>query len=390
MTDGFEVALWIWLLSGVSSWLYFGYRGVAFRQRVRLFEELVAPPLDAPPIVSIISPACNEADTIEAAARSLIAQTYSPLEVVLVDDRSTDGTGALVDALAAEDERVRAIHIDHLPEGWLGKVHALEVGFRAARGDWLLFTDADVHMHPETVAIAVRWAEAQGIDHLAVLPQVIADTLAAQAAVATFGQFFVATTSAAYVEDSDAYAGVGAFALVRRTRLEEAGGFEWIRLEIADDTGLALLIKRAGGRAAFAVARDHISVRWYGDLPAMMRGLEKNAFAVICRFSVVRLVFLVAVLLTSAIAPTVGLFVGPWWLRALAAVAWAGMVASAVGARRYARLPMAALLAFPLGELLLALMMVRSAARTLCDGGVVWRGTLYPLAALRAGQRVRL
>ena len=109
------------------------------------------------PRLSVIVPACNEATHLESAARTILDQDYPELEVILVNDRSSDGTGALIDLLAREDARVKAIHIDKLPDGWLGKVHALQRGVERAEGEWLLFTDADVHFAPTMLRRAVAY-----------------------------------------------------------------------------------------------------------------------------------------------------------------------------------------------------------------------------------------
>jgi cellulose synthase/poly-beta-1,6-N-acetylglucosamine synthase-like glycosyltransferase len=126
-------------------------------------QKLVSLQVPAPttwPRLSVVIPALNEVDTLEAALGTLLAETYPDLEIVLVDDRSTDGTGALVDRLAARDPRITPVHITALPEGWLGKVHALHVGTQHARGDWLLYTDADVHFGQGSLRHAVAVAEA--------------------------------------------------------------------------------------------------------------------------------------------------------------------------------------------------------------------------------------
>ena len=103
----------------------FAYLSWALKQLPR-FERQTAAPLERWPRLSVIVPACNEAAQLEPAVRTIMAQDYPELEIILVDDRSSDGTGALIDGLAREDARVRAIHIDKLPDGWLGKVHALQ------------------------------------------------------------------------------------------------------------------------------------------------------------------------------------------------------------------------------------------------------------------------
>src|SRR2546423_821839 len=125
------------------------------------------------PPLSVVVPALNEEATVEAAMRTLLALDYPDLEIIGVDDRSTDETGAILDRLAAEDARLRVTHVRELPPGWLGKNHALHVGSAVARGEWILFTDADVHFERDALRRAVRYAVYRRLDHLVVVPQVL-------------------------------------------------------------------------------------------------------------------------------------------------------------------------------------------------------------------------
>jgi glycosyltransferase involved in cell wall biosynthesis len=116
------------------------------------------------PKVSIVVPARNEERKIEPAIVSMLSQRYPRLEVVVVDDRSTDRTGAILDGLVEREPRLEAVHLRELPSGWLGKNHALQRGAERATGDWLLFADADVTMAPDAVSRAVRYAEEHRVD----------------------------------------------------------------------------------------------------------------------------------------------------------------------------------------------------------------------------------
>src|SRR5262249_1819655 len=127
----------------------------------------LAPPEPASwPRVSVIIPACNEEATIEEALRSRLREGYPAAEYIVVDDRSTDRTGEILDRIAAEDPRVVALHVRELPDGWLGKVHALHAGLARATGEWVLFSDADIHHEVGTLRRAVAHCEQNGIDHL--------------------------------------------------------------------------------------------------------------------------------------------------------------------------------------------------------------------------------
>ena len=140
-----DVPLQIFCVALCGAWvLAFGYLVWALKQLPVLNRQLVSPPERWPPL-SIIIPACNEAAHLASAVTTLTRQDYPDLEIILVNDRSTDGTAEVIDRLAKADSRVRAIHVTSLPAGWLGKVHALQRGVEMARGEWLLFTDADIH-----------------------------------------------------------------------------------------------------------------------------------------------------------------------------------------------------------------------------------------------------
>ena len=136
---------------------------------------LSALPLDTPsqwPTVSVLVPAKNEEDTLFSAMQSLLQVDYPALEIILINDRSTDRTGEIIDRLAQLDARVRQIHIDHLPDGWLGKVHALDQGIDVSSGEWLLFTDADIHFAPQTLKRALSYCIQYRKGFLALFPDI--------------------------------------------------------------------------------------------------------------------------------------------------------------------------------------------------------------------------
>lgn len=342
------------------------------------------------PSVSVLVPACNEAATLEPAMRSLLAQDYPHLSVILVNDRSSDGTGAVVDRIAAGDPRVTPLHLSELPAGWLGKVHALARARERAAGAWLLATDADVHFAPGVLKRAVAFALAEEVGHLAVLPDVPVRGFWLRTAIAAFSQSFFLVFDARRmgVPRSGVMMGVGAFNLLRAADLDAAAGWADLRMEVIDDVGLAQILNRAGVRGACVGGAGLVGVAWYPSLRAMVHGLEKGAFAAL-GFSVARAVALVlgcfAVLGGLAAAPVV--LPAPWGVRAVVA-AWLIYVAG--GMVGFRRLGVSAWLAVwaPLGSGINVWITARSVWKTLRRGGVDWRGTVYPLAALRAGQRV--
>jgi cellulose synthase/poly-beta-1,6-N-acetylglucosamine synthase-like glycosyltransferase len=141
--------------------------------------------------VTMIVAGRDEEEAFRHEAETLASFDHPRLDAVLVDDRSTDRTGAIADEAAANDTRITVVHVTDLPAGWLGKVHALEQGRRIARGDWLLLTDADVHLAPELPRRAVAYAEANRLDALALLPQVESDGVLVAGVVATFSRWLI-------------------------------------------------------------------------------------------------------------------------------------------------------------------------------------------------------
>ncbi len=142
------------------------------------------------------------------------------------------------------------VHVRELPEGWLGKVHALQRGVERAKGAWLLFTDADVHFAPGTLRRAVACAEERQLDHLAVAAQVILRSFWTGVCHGSAMRGIVALARPWEVMDprSKKAIGTGAFNLVRRSVFDRTPGFGWLKLEVADDIGLGLMMKRAGAR----------------------------------------------------------------------------------------------------------------------------------------------
>lgn len=347
------------------------------------------------PRISIVVPACNEAEHLQSAVETLLQQDYPQLELILVNDRSTDKTGEIIDQLAADNDCIKPVHITSLPADWLGKVHALHQGAKVASGDWMLFTDADIHFEPDTLRRAIAIVTSSKADHLALLPDVITRGFWLKVTVHTFGLLFLLTTRAASVNrpGSRTPIGIGAFNLVRRGCFDQTAGFGWLALEPGDDMALGMLIRRVGGRTLFAVADRHLSVQWYPSLSAMFRGLEKNLFGPGAHYQWWRAALQVLLLWTLLAALPAA------WLLALVQASHSMLSVVAVTtmvhiffsviAGRGGHGDKSAFLLAPAGLFLISLMMLRASWLCVRNNGIDWRGTHYPLAALRAGQRVK-
>lgn len=344
------------------------------------------------PKVSLIVPACNEAERLESAVRTRLADDYPNLEVILVDDRSTDDTPAIVERLAASDPRVRAVHIYALPEGWLGKLHALHVGTQHATGAWLLYSDADVYFAPGTLRRAVARCEARGLDHMATIPDFIPQGLLVDACIDAFCRALVVGGRLWSVPDprSRVAVGGGLFNLVRRSAFERTEGFPWLKLEVADDVALGQMLKRAGARPEVTLARGLVSLAFYDSVSEMAWGLEKSGFALLCRFSFALLPLAVGGYLLLDLGWAIGLASGVAAAQALGAYALALALAATVSLQRWAGRSLRTIPLMHVASLLFAWMVARSAWLVWRRGGVAWRGTLYSTDALRAGRRVEL
>lgn len=348
------------------------------------------------PRLSIVVPACNEAEHLESAMTTLLRQDYPDLEIILINDRSTDATGEIIDRLAKSDPRVNATHIRTLPTGWLGKVHALHCGVARATGEWLVFTDADVGFASCALRRAVAFSLDNGIDHLALIPRTIQRGFLLDIVVHAFGLLFLLGTRAASINQpgSRAFVGVGACNLVRTDSFRRTPGFGWLRLEPCDDMGLGLMIKRAGGRSHLAFSRADLTVEWYSSVPAMFKGLEKNLFAGAANYRWWLMSIVVATICFLAAAPPVSFLVG--WLDKsylLTLTAGATVAIHFAVSLRFADEGWKSILSsmlFPVGLGLLSAMLLRAGWKCLRNGGIDWRGTRYPLDQLRAGQRVKL
>jgi glycosyltransferase involved in cell wall biosynthesis len=343
------------------------------------------------PTLTVIVPACNEAPNIAACLESLLAQDYANLQIIAIDDRSTDQTGAILDTLAqAHTNNLTALHVTELPANWLGKTHAMALAARHAiaqhKPDYLLFTDADIIFHPEILRRSLAQAVATNADHFVTMPTTLVKSTGEGMFLSflqVIGLWAVRPWRVATPSRRDAI-GVGAFNLIRTSAYLQLGGFDAIPMEILEDLTLGRRVKRAGLQQRVATAPEMVAVHWAAGLFGIVNNMTKNMFALF-RFRSVLLLGAATWFALFCIAPVVSLAFPVTRIPAivtLAAVSGLYLLSS----RTSHISPWNAVLA-PISATLIIYSMLRSMVVTLRDGGVTWRGTFYPLAELRKSAR---
>ena len=387
MMDWQDLLLWITIfqLSAIVVWELLGH--YAFF-KIPMLRRCPANEPDVWPDVAIIFAAKDEEREIEAAVRSMLQIEYPNLKYTAVNDRSTDRTGEILEQLAFEDPRLQVVHIDELPEGWLGKNHALHQAAQATNSDYLLFTDADVSFDSECVKRSVAYSEHHHVDHLAMFPKVPMPSLILNAFVIFFFKTFVVYYRAWRVANSrsKAFLGIGAFNMVRNSVFRELNGMERIRMEVVDDLMLGKLIKHSGFNQHVLVAREDISVPWYASIREMVVGLDKNTYAGVNYNPIILLTMLTA--MTAAFLwPFVAVFLFPGTLRLLfLAICMLLILSSAWMALRMRLNPAAALL-IPVIIGVFNFTIARAGIIFYVRGGIKWRDTLYTKDQLKRGRQ---
>ncbi|MDF2670753.1 MAG: nucleotide-diphospho-sugar transferase [Paenibacillus sp.] len=345
------------------------------------------------PLVSIILAAKEEETTIRDTVQHLLKQDYGRFEIIAVNDRSRDSTGRKLDELRKWSEGkpesripLTIIHITSLPEGWLGKNHALYQGYKQAKGKYLLFTDADVKFHPSTLRDAIAYAEKHEVDHVTMSPYMRSQSFWLRAFVHYFLFslcLFIRPWRANMDHQHRHGMGIGAFNLISRSAYEGIGTHQAFALRPDDDLQLGYRVKKAMYKQRFVTGNDHLEVEWYPDLRSAVLGLEKNMFSGF-RY---RLSYALAGVMGQLLFffyPFIGLWITPGWSRAAYALSAAIAISLYIFCtQRMTRDSGREAIVFPLTVCLLVYVLSRSVYLTLRRGGIYWRGTFYSLRELK-------
>ena len=336
------------------------------------------------PSLLVVVPALNEAANIRATVETLAQQRLPGMHAVLVDDRSTDETGAIMDEFGAlYPDDVTVLHVRELPRGWLGKTHAMQLALTAHESEWVLFTDADVLFAPSVLLRVMRYAVSEGADHVVVPPTMQVRSWGEGTMLGFFtllGSWAVRPWRVADPEAKRDTVGVGAFNLVRRAALAEIGGLEPQRMTVLEDITLGRRIKNAGLRQRIAFAPGLVLVRWAEGARGIIGVMTKNLFSAF-NFRLPLALLMVGWIAAFCVLPLLGVV---WWHTLLPALLFAASVASIYASYgRVTLVPRKYAWSMPAGAAMMCWALLRSVYAVLRDGGVRWRGTLYPLRELR-------
>jgi chlorobactene glucosyltransferase len=383
----FEVALFLSCL-WCAAVVYLVYR--AFRQRNVLHKVLPqkAAPTSKRAKIAIIVPARDEAANIEPCLRSLLAQSYPDLSIVVVDDDSSDDTGAIVSDIAWAHSQVILLRAPPLPSGWNGKVNACQAGAAAVPdAEWLCFLDADMRAHPLLLANALKAAIDGKIDCLSLSPRHELLSFAERLMIpcGLYMLSFSQDLAESHRPDSAKLTVTGQFMLMRRAAYDRVGGHAAVYYSICEDYELSALFKRNGYRVALQDGTQVLATRMYTGWHDLWPGIAKNLIHMFGGTAAVVTIAPIALL-------------GAWAAVLLPALDWIGCAHSSTGAcvglapaivgstvafglhlagTAYFRIPLWYGLLFPLGYSLGAVLAFDSLRRTL-TGRIVWKGRVYP------------
>jgi chlorobactene glucosyltransferase len=378
------------LLSAAN--LIFALRALDVVLRSRANIEPREPKSDLPSL-SIIVPARNEEQNIARCVNSLLSTRYPDFEVIVIDDRSTDATLRIVDAIAEGDPRLKVVAGEQLPDGWVGKPWALAQGARVARGAWLLFTDADTEHEPLAATSALQCALENGYGVVSLLTDQQTIGLAERLLLPTI--LFVIMLGVGGTDDvndprkPDVAIFNGQYILVSRVAYDAIGGHEAVRAEIAEDLELARRFKRDGRfRICLAGAGGLVRTRMYVSFAQIWRGFVKN-FAIGARGrpfgAIAGTALLACVSPISPIVALVAVLQRQWPAVAVLVLSGAAIIAVAEFGMRRARFRAGSGLALPLGLVVTLAIFATSLYCTFVGRGVEWRGRRYG-GGLRRGR----
>ncbi len=358
-----------------------------------------------PPLVSAILPAKDEELNLPACLSSVCSQSYPRLEILVVDDRSTDRTGEIAREFAARDSRVRLFTIEHLPPGWTGKTHALDQALHHARGKWLWFFDADTIHAPDSLSIMMEYGRSQGAALVSLLPELKCETFWEKVVQPLAAITLMQSFPLHVVNDNRsrlAFAN-GQYILIERKAYDAAGGHRAVRERFVEDIGMAENVKSLGFPIRVALVRGLVLCRMYASFQQLVRGWSRILYDALGRKTwrlVLKLLDPIIFCQSGHLALALALALialgrsGPFttWLLVLAVIHHTLMCLLFLRVYTFSVPGTRYFLLYPLANLVVDAILFRAILMCL-TGNVTWRGTAYrksgPDSQLEArGQRL--
>ncbi len=339
------------------------------------------------PRVSIIVPACNEELNIEKGLLSLLSQHYENLEIIVVDDRSTDSTANILIRMQNSYPQLVVHTVTGLPDGWMGKSHALSVGASLATGEYLLFTDADTVMEETTVSRAVHYMKTRNADHLTLIFSNSSHNWLLDCLISDTGAGLLLMFKPWRVREKKSrfFIGVGAFNLLKGSVYRAVGGHETIRMHPIDDMMLGKVVKKNGYSPECLLAGDYVRVPWYHSVSAMINGLMKNMFAVV-HYRLSLIPFLLVGVTIVSVFPLWGMIFGSGYVRFFCLIALGVRIMLFYGGMKYQRLPAWYVVGSLFSPYITLYIIIKSTMTTIINGGIEWRGTVYSLDEMKKSE----
>lgn len=336
------------------------------------------------PLISILIPARNEEDDIKKCIVSLTKQDYANIEILVLDDNSTDNTRAIVEELSIKDKRIKLYYGDALKKGWMGKTYACHQLSKYARGDYFIFTDADTLHFPDSVSSAVACLLENKLDALSVLSKQIMVTIH-ERMIVPFGKFMILCFMPLYLikrtRSPMFCTAIGQFMLFKREVYEKIGGHESVKNEVLDDIKIAKHVKKSGYKFMVFDGSKNLYSRDFKNAREVIKGHSKTLFAALGYKSYIMLagiVMISAIFLFPFLLLIVGLFLKwPMIIIELLILQIAIILITRITLSIRFRCRAVDILLHPFSVFYLILIAIDSVFSTLTGVGVEWKGRVY-------------
>lgn len=344
---------------------------------------------EAPPFVSVLVPARNEESNIASCVESLLNQEYPSYEVIVIDDRSEDRTGEILDGLSEEHDNLRVLHLSEHEDGWTGKTYALHRGVRLARGNWFLFTDADTRHSRWSLARSMSFAMNTRADMISLLPELLCHGFWENVVQPIAGGLLMLWYPTAVVnkdESKKAFAN-GQYILINKDVYHGVGGHESVKGELLEDIALAKRVKSEGFRVRVGYGAGTFGTRMYAGLKEIIRGWARIYYAALNRKAARLTMSLVLVFLLSFVPVLAfgaalfdfggGMNMMSWLNDMLATYVFGATHVAVIRSLRYSKAKWWTGFFYSIACCVIAVILCEAIITALTRRGVVWRGVRY-------------